>query len=63
MTNKEIELLAENEREWRQYMITKIDRIDKEMSTLKIKVFGIASLFGGSAGFGADFFKNLMTGG
>lgn len=68
-TQVQIELLAKNEREWRQFMIQKIqdvsvkvDHIDKELSSFKIKVFGFASIFGGATGLSAEYIKNFFVG-
>lgn len=70
MDNDKLELLVENEREWRQYMIAKVDdldkkvdSIDKELSTFKIRVFSFASLFGGVTGMSMDYIKTFFTGG
>lgn len=63
-------MIADNEREWRQYMIrkvdevsNKVDHIDKELSTFKIRVFGFASVFGGGMGLSAEYIKNIFIGG
>lgn len=61
MDNDQVQMIIENEREWRQYMIEKLDRIDNELSTFKIRVFSLASIFGGGAGLSADYIKNLFS--
>ena len=65
--DQHLEMIAENEREWRQYMMrkvdelsVKVDHIDKELSTFKIRVFSFASLFGGGMGLSADYIKNIF---
>lgn len=70
MDREELAILAENEREWRQYMIRqlddlsdKVDHIDKELSTFKVKIFTLAIILGGSSGVGADYLKNVFLGG
>ena len=63
MDKDRLDLIVENEKEWRQYMIEKVDRIDKELSTFKMKVIGFASFFGGVTGLGVDYIKNLINGG
>lgn len=70
MDQHELNMLAENEREWRQYMIKqldelglKVDRIDKELSTFKVRVFAFASAIGGAAGLSTEYLKNLFIGG
>ena len=70
MDNHEIKLLAENEREWRQYMIQqldelskKVDGIDKELSTFKVRMLTIASVLSGGLGFSADYIKQIFNGG
>ena len=68
--DKHLDLIADNEREWRQYMMkrvdevaAKVDHIDKELSTFKVKVFSFASIFGGGMGLSADYIKNIFIGG
>ena len=56
-----MQLIVENEREWRQYMISKVDSIEKELHTFKIKVLGFAITFGGGAGISASWIKELFT--
>lgn len=70
MDKTHLDMIADNEREWRQYMIKKvdslsdkIDHIDRELSTFKIRVFAFASVFGGATGLSADYLKTLFLGG
>ena len=70
MDKDSLEFIVANEKEWRQYMIKqfedlsdKVDDIDKELSTFKIRVLTFASVFGGATGLSADYIKNLFIGG
>lgn len=63
MEKDKLDLILENEKEWRQYMIEKLDRIDSELSTFKMRVIGLASFFGGITGMSAEYIKQLLTGG
>lgn len=63
MDKDRLDLIVDNEREWRQYIIEKLDRLDKELSTFKIKMYGLSALIGGSAGISMDFITNLFKGG
>ena len=54
MDKTELQIILENDREWRQYMIEKVDRIDKELSTFKLRVFALSVLFGSLSGAGTN---------
>jgi hypothetical protein len=58
-----LDLIVDNEREWRQYMIEKVDRIDRELSTFKVRVLGFAAFFGGASGLSVEYIKNFIIGG
>lgn len=70
MPEDKLKMLAENEREWRQHMLLqidevrqKVDHIDKELSTFKLKIFAMASLIGGVGGVGSEYIKKIFLGG
>lgn len=42
----DIDILVDNEREWRKYILKKIDKIDDDMDKLKVKVAVISAFFG-----------------
>lgn len=44
MPNESHDLLLENEREWRRYMMKKVDGIDNKMNGLMIKVATLSTL-------------------
>jgi len=65
--NIHLDLIVENDREWRQYLVQRIDevnekvaQIEKELSTFKIRVFMFASMFGGATGLSAEYLKHLF---
>lgn len=41
---EDIEPLIENEREWRRYMIRKLDRIESDLNIFKIKAYGFIAV-------------------
>lgn len=70
MNDDKLKLVVENEREWRRYVIQKVDkiegdvdRIDKALSAFKVRVMSLASLVGGATGYSVDYLKNLFVGG
>jgi len=70
MDSHELSRVIESEREWRTYMLTKIegmskkiDDIDRELSTFKVRVFALASVFGSGAGLSADYIMKILKGG
>lgn len=60
MDDKTLELVVENEREWRKYMIQRMDDLDKELSTFKVRVFMFASFFGGASGISVEYLTKLF---
>lgn len=69
MNDDKLNIVVENEREWRQYVIQKVDkieedvdRIDKALSAFKVRVMSVASVLGGATGFSVDYLKSLFTG-
>jgi len=70
MDKGELDRIVEHDREWRVYLVHKIDaleekvdKMDKELATFKVKVFSLATVFGGGAGLSMDFITNLFKGG
>ena len=46
MSDQKIEAILDNEREWRRYVVEKVDKLSDDMSLLKVKVATISSFFG-----------------
>lgn len=44
------DVLADNEREWRKYMLNKIDKIDEDVTNLKIQSKFVSAFFGALGG-------------
>ena len=58
MTEKELERILGNNKEWRRFLLTKIDTMEREqrdmiitITTLKVKIGFIASVFGLLGGY------------
>ena len=50
-----IEKLLENEKEWRRYMLKKVDRIDSGLNALKVKVGVISATIGMASGLVSSY--------
>lgn len=42
--NQEIDVIINNEKEWRRYMVKKIDNLEKEFGIFKIKAFSFMAV-------------------
>lgn len=58
ISQREMDLIVRNEAKWREFMIRKIEKIEKDqtdmvvtMTTLKLKIGFISGIFGAVAGF------------
>lgn len=70
MTEKNFEMILENEKEWRRYMVKRIDSLEADMqelrkgqaemnlitNTLKVKLGLIATVFSASSGAMVSYF-------
>ena len=54
MEDSEIDRIAENQKEWRVYMLKKIDKVECELASFKIRVIASACFFGGLSGVGVE---------
>jgi len=60
MNPEEIQRIVDNEKEWRAYMLAKIDNVEMELSTFKLRVLGLSTLFGSASGVGAGKLAQLL---
>lgn len=44
MREEDYALLIENEKEWRRYVVKKIDRLENDFNLFKLKAFGFMSV-------------------
>ena len=58
MTEKELDRILSNDKEWRKYLLTKMEAIEKEqretiitLTTLKVKLGFISAVFGLLGGY------------
>ena len=57
MSDADFEKMIDNEKEWRRVMWKKLDKVETELVSLRIKNAGIASLIGAVSGLLASYFK------
>lgn len=60
MEDTEIGRIADNEREWRMYMLRKIDKVETDLAAFKMRVMGVACLIGSASGISASFVKDFL---
>ena len=42
--DKELEIVVNNEKEWRKYMIKRLDKLDQDFNIFKLKSFGFLTV-------------------
>lgn len=69
ITEREMNLIVKNEAKWREFMIRKIEQIEKDqnamvvtMTTIKIKIGFISGIFGTVAGLTASIMAKKLGG-
>lgn len=69
ITEREMNIIIKNEAKWREFMIRKIEQIEKHqnamdvtMTTMKIKIGFISGIFGTVAGLAASFMAKKLGG-
>lgn len=61
MSDEKVEAILDNEREWRRYMMNKVDKLTDDMTLLKVKVASISALCGIASGAVTSFIIKLMS--
>lgn len=44
MNDKNIEEIIENEKEWRRYIVTRLDELEKDYNIFKVKAFTVIGI-------------------
>lgn len=52
------EAVIENEKEWRRYMIKRLDKIDNDFNIFKIKAYGFMTVVTAIMNLALEFFKH-----
>lgn len=45
MDDNRIDKIIENEQEWRRYVVKKIDKVESDLNSFKIKMIGMVAVF------------------
>lgn len=47
LNEKELSIVVDNEREWRKYMIRRLDKLDQDFNIFKLKSLGFLTVISG----------------
>lgn len=61
MGDEKVEAILDNEREWRRYMMNKVDKLTEDMTGLKVKVASISALCGLLSGAVTSFVIKILA--
>lgn len=61
MGDEKMEAILDNEREWRRYVVTKVDKLSDDMTNLKVKVASISAICGLASGAITSFVIKILS--